>query len=113
MKISIDKNTVTLAQAAAVRADIKEFKARYTDGDLLRAFVDFTGIDAPSGGEVLKATAEAFCACGNTHFMVELYVFSFGRFCVCSFFCDMGLTVDTEERDGGLTLYSCDVYRNT
>ena len=38
MKITVDKELTTLAGAEKVKADIKEFKARYTAGDLWREF---------------------------------------------------------------------------
>lgn len=37
MKITVCKEYTTLEYVDQVKADIKEFKARYTDGDLLRA----------------------------------------------------------------------------
>ena len=48
MKISVDKEFTTLELRDRVKEDLKEFKARYTDGDLLRAFIDATGKMTPT-----------------------------------------------------------------
>ena len=42
MKISVDKSMTTINALPQVKEDLREFKARYTDGDLLRAFMDAT-----------------------------------------------------------------------
>lgn len=40
MNITLDKENTTIALKDQVKADMKEFKARYTDSDLRRAFED-------------------------------------------------------------------------
>lgn len=42
-KITIEKNYTTIAQVDRVKADILEFRERYTCGDLFRAFQHATG----------------------------------------------------------------------
>lgn len=116
MKTKIDRDLTTLAQLGAVKDDLKEFKARYTDNDLLTAFVDVTNIVNPYGGDILSCEVEAFPAGSDfdnrTAFGVELVVRHANEFCVVRFYCDLDLTIDTRDLmfHPGEKLYSCTSY---
>lgn len=57
MKTSINREYTTLAQAEKVKNDLKELKAMYTEGDLLRAFLDT--LDTDEHRESMKDHAKA------------------------------------------------------
>lgn len=116
MKTSINRELTTLAQAGQIRADLREFKNRYTENDLLYRFIDSTGISAPYGAEVLRCEVEAFPSGldfdNKTAFAVEMITFSWTGVCVLRFYCDIDLTIDT--RKAYLSddyLYSCEVFK--
>lgn len=59
--IKVDKGFAkTKEQQMKVREDIKEFKERYTDRDVLRAFEEAVGWNGGAFAEIVKATGEAF-----------------------------------------------------
>lgn len=101
MKMKIEKDFTTLAQADGVRRDMREFKSRYTDGDLLHAFQDATGLYESSGHDILSVDIEAFPA-GNdfgdsTVFCAVIVTKGFEEFYEIRCYFDMDLTVDTSE----------------
>lgn len=114
MKITVNKDFTKISQAEQVKTDIKEFKGRYTDGDLKNAFCDATGIDCLYGAVVLSVTGEAFPGGTDyndaTHFSLEIVARKFNQFIVARFYCDMELQVDVRVLCGNVTMYSCDVY---
>lgn len=117
MKITVEKQFTTLALLPQVKADMKEFKARYTDIDLLNAFIDATDIVDPYAADILRCDVEAFPAGTDfndeTHFFVEMVTFSYAKICVLRFYVDMNLTVDTRRQYlSDDMLYSCTVYLN-
>lgn len=100
MKITMDKQMTTLAQAAKIRQDMKDFKSAYTDGDLLRAYNDATSNYL--SGEVLQAVVEAFPE--NTYdtdaearYMVKLFVYDWNEMYQVDYFCDRWLNVNTAD----------------
>ena len=62
MKIRINKEYTTIAQAPKVKADLAEFKARYTDGDLLNAFRDAADFWGCLAGDITSCTVEGMPA---------------------------------------------------
>lgn len=101
MKITVNKELTTLAGAEKVKADIKEFKARYTAGDLWREFFDQTGIDCPWNCEILQVTGDAFPGGtfydNETHFSLKIIAKGFYEFYEINFYCDSNLKVDTRD----------------
>lgn len=101
MKITVDKELTTLAGAEKVKADIKEFKARYTAGDLWREFFDQTGIDCPWNCEILQVTGDAFPGGtfydNETQFSLKIIAKGFYEFYEINFYCDSNLKVDTRD----------------
>lgn len=117
MKISVDKEFTTLELRDRVKEDLKEFKARYTDGDLIRAFIDATGKIDPYNTDILSCEVEGFPGGtdfdNETRFKVTIVSRGYGKFCEVGFYCDMNLVVDTRDLvySPGKKLYYCDVYR--
>lgn len=120
MKMHIDKDLTTLAQEAKVRHDMREFRERYTDGDLLRAFYDATDINEAYSHDILSVSVKAFPAGSlfgdKTSFCVEMLTHGWRKFCEIRFYCDLDLEVDTRDLTNwrgesmGEKLYSCAVY---
>ena len=59
MKIAIDRNYTTINSLKLVQEAVKEFKARYTDTDVLNAINDEYGFFV--NGEVIKLKIDAWC----------------------------------------------------
>lgn len=105
MKMSFDGSLITVNELPKVKADMKEFKARYTDGDLkcfgYRAISDkyeaITGNRFPYLGDVVKANVEAFCVDKDdiTQFRVVLLLESFAEIVEMTYFTNLNLEVDT------------------
>jgi len=97
MKIKIDKNDIKPCNLNNIKAAGKEFKAAYTDGDLLNAYQRQTD-DITNFGEVLRATVEVFeySFDGSAGFMVELLTWNGLQFHKIKFFVDalLNVTVD-------------------
>ena len=122
MKTYIDKTMTTLAQAAKVREDLKEFKARYTDGDLKSFFLRQTDTTKGYCSRVVEAVVKGFpsgfMTGDETHFQVSLLLDT----CDCGimsnelvkirYYCDLDLNVNLDELgDGsGRKLYEVKVY---
>lgn len=120
MKTSINKDYTALSQLKKVKEDLKEFRGRYTDGDLKLVFMDSTGINEIWNTDVISAEVEAFPAGSlwgdDTHFHVKLITRGFRVFYEVSFYCDLNLTVDTRDLvdyrgiSTGKKLYECTKY---
>lgn len=117
MKITVEKEYTTLAALPKVKADMKEFKARYTDNDLLSAFWDAVEIDHPWGHNVISANVESFPGGtdfdNKTEFHVSLITHGWREFCEIDFYCNLDLTVDTRDLmfSPGEKMYSQRVYK--
>lgn len=94
MKTSIDKKFVTIEGAKRVREDLKEFKVRYTDGDLRRAFEDATDFDCY--GDIISCDV---CGFGTyeTGFSVKMFIDGLVDVKKISFYCDINLNVSMEK----------------
>jgi hypothetical protein len=115
MKTTIDRNLTTLAKAAKVKNDLKELKSMYTDGDLLRAFLDALEADDEhretmkdyaktstiNSADIICCDVEGFPA-GSfytengeepTHFSVEIKIFGFISAFKIRFYTDLSLNV--------------------
>lgn len=93
MKTTIDTN---YANMDFVKSDLKEFKARYTDGDLLREFLNATdGKTELIGGvpQILKCTVEAFGSI-STSFVVNLIIDTNIYLYKIGFYTDLDLNID-------------------
>lgn len=101
MKMTINKEFTNLSQVAKVKEDMREFKSRYSDNDLLHTFQDTTGLYGVGSYEVLKATVEAFpkgmLYDDETVFCIELYLYGCSEFAKVRFYCDLDLVVDTSD----------------
>ena len=99
MKITIDKELTTLAQAEQVKNDIREFKGTFTDNDLFCHFFNATGIDRPWNCEIISVSASAFPGGSfyddETQFSVTIIAKGYKEFYEIHFYCDMGLCVNT------------------
>lgn len=100
MKIRMDKRYTDKIFEIRVKEDMAEFKGRYTDGDLRRAFMDWMEDDRIYYGDIVYCNVEAYdsgWAYGNvTHFTVNMMIDSFDKIYKVVFYCDMELTVRTE-----------------
>ncbi|MBO7309145.1 MAG: hypothetical protein J6V38_05890 [Kiritimatiellae bacterium] len=81
-------------RADKLRADMKEFKARYTDGDLKRAIEDV--LDKDFYGDIIQAKVEAF-GLAETSFAIDLVIDGFVRIYKIRYYCDINLKVDNDE----------------
>lgn len=122
MKTYIDKSMTTIAQSAKVRDDLKEFKARYTYGDLKHFFLNQTNTTKGYCSRVVEATVTGFpggwMVGDETRFCVNLLLDT----CDCGimsnelikirYYCDLDLNVDMSDlSDGsGRKLYQVKVY---
>ena len=120
MKTSVNKDFTTLAQLPKVKADLREFKERYNDGDLKRAFCDAVSSNGMYCADIVSVDVEGFPAGSvfndETHFSVTMLCRDYGNFYDAHFYCDMNLTVDTRDaiNYGGthsLKMYRVDVYK--
>lgn len=100
MKIKIDEEFTTLAQAPKVREDIKTFKAMFTEADVTgaaRAAADFNG-------DLLSLTGEAFPGGyfykDATKFHFIAFLWDWSKVIRVSFYCDMDMTIDNTTTDG-------------
>lgn len=96
MKVTIDKQYTTVANMPSVRAACKEFKSRYTDGDLKRVAYDDLGMDEFYNAEVVSATVEGFNATPYviaTQFWVTLIARTPTHFYTIEYTCDSELNV--------------------
>lgn len=97
MKITISKKFVESYQLDRVKADAKEFKGRYTDGDLLRSFMDQTNDYRCHAGNIVYCNVEAMDAGWyygeKTHFVVEMLVEGFKKLYKLRFYVNMNLEV--------------------
>ena len=105
MKITMDKQMTTLDQVAPMKEAMKDFKARYTDGDLRRVFYDFLdeikNYDAATaiGGEIVKCEVSAFpinnfCWIG-ANYAVEITICNFfNGYAFLRFYVDQDLKMD-------------------
>ena len=95
MKVTIDKFFTSAGEMPMVKQMAKDFKGAYTDGDLLRSFIDQSGLENALGHEVLSATVEAFpVRGGEVNYFVSLCTHGFRAFCEIEFFCDQYLNVN-------------------
>ncbi len=103
MKITINKDYTAVAQLPAVKEKARDFKAAFTDNDLLRMFTEATDDHTIYGGEVIKCTVEAFAANYQTDaasYQVTLIVDAVTDFHRIRFYLDEtdeGYKVNTDE----------------
>ena len=107
MKVTYDKQYTCPAYVQQVKADMKEFKARYTDNDLINFFKQQVSAAYTGDGDVIRANVEAFSSYGNTLFSVNLVTENPIGFCRVSYFCDMDLNITVDPEN----LWDCRIYR--
>lgn len=119
MKTSVCKDYTTLAELPRVKADLKEFKARYTDGDLKSFFMDETQDYSAWCHDVVSASVQGFPAGTDyndeTSFCVDLVTMGTSEFCKIRFYCNMELQIDLREVPGingtPMKLWKCETYK--
>ena len=87
MKITIDKSLTTVSFMPTIREKIKDFKAYFTEYDLLRMFTEEFGYYV--SGDIIKCDVEAFQAnsySNEAHYMVSMIVDELVQFTRISFF---------------------------
>jgi len=105
MTITMDKTMTTLDQVAPMKEAMKEFKARYTDGDLRRVMYDYLdeikNYDAVCclGGEIVKCEVSAFPVnmyrFDGVNFAVEITICNyFNGYAFLRFYVDSELNLD-------------------
>ena len=115
MKTKINREYTTIAQAEKVREDLKEFKARYTDGDLMHFYND--AVDDPRGycHRIIEATVEGFPGGtdynNETVFSVDLIAIDYSTVLKIHFYCDIELTIDKRTLPDGTKMYKTTVYK--
>lgn len=119
MEIKLDKDYIRASKVKELKEMAKQFKATYTDGDLLRAFTDAT--EAYINGDVIAAKVECFEANSYSYgpelsVRVELIVCNWSEFYRITYYADDALNVDTEQRSGNgirepFYLYEVETFR--
>lgn len=101
MKMKIDRKYVEDYQLARVKEDAAEFKGRYTDGDLVRSYMNQMDDYRMCNAEVIYCKAEAMdsgWACGNrTIFCIEIMLENHMSIYKIRFYSDMDLNIDTRD----------------
>lgn len=109
MKMILCKDYVESYQIERVKADMKEFKARYTEGDLIRFFRDTVEYYDGYNAEVIKAEIEAMdsgYALGNkTTFWCHMILNNCLNMYRFDFWMDMDGTIDTRTLAGNRKMY--------
>lgn len=115
MKTRVNKDLTTLAQAAQVKADLAEFKARYTDGDLMHFYNEAT--DDPRGycHRIIESVVEGFPGGSayndETQFCVSLIAIDYASVVEIRYYCNMELEIDTRTLPDGTKMFSTTVYK--
>ena len=100
MKITIDKRLTTIDKAERTKAQAKEFKEIYTDGDLLRMFRDAVdGWQYGYSDEIIRCNLEAFpggtMETDENHYSVEILLEGFRLFTKIHFYISQSGDIDT------------------
>lgn len=100
MKIRINKEFTENWQIERVQSDAKEFKARYTDGDVLRAFQNATEDYRTYNADIIYMNVSAMDAGSyydnQTIFCVDVMTESITRIFKIRYYVDMKLNVMTD-----------------
>ena len=122
MKITIDKHFTTLDKVDRTKEQMKEFKAMYTDGDLLRMFSETVdNWDLGFGQDIIYCNLEAFpggsAETDETHYHVEMLTEKYNGYNKISFYISQSGEIDTrphsDYQGGTFTLYSVKHYEET
>jgi len=120
MKITIEKRLTTLDKLERTKQQAKEFKAMYTDGDLLRMFRDaIDGWEYGYSDEIIRCNLEAFpggtMETDETHYSVDMVLEGYKRFTKLHFYITQSGEVDVREvwngSDGLMKMYSIEEYK--
>lgn len=104
--ITLDKQFTPIAKAKQVRADIKEFKSRYTAGDLARTFEETFHFYDIYATDVINITGEAFTECGgDTQFRIVMLLKGCTKIYEIQFFTNLNLEYSTDP-----LLWSVNIY---
>lgn len=97
MKIAVDKEYTSIANYDKVKADIVDFKAAYTEGDLLRMFCEKFEEFGGSAFDVLRCDGEAFCGSpySDTTFCFIMWVMNWSNVHRFQFYITNGEVADT------------------
>jgi len=96
LSIKVNEDFTVVGRLAQVKEAIKEFKATYTAGDLLREFNEQTGEDI--GNEVIAVEGEAFHEYDGTPRFVFNMVTTWLGISIyrVRFYCDSSLTINLD-----------------
>ena len=104
MKITIDKKMTYVSEVPAVKARIKEFKAKYEDWQILKAFTDAVKDESNLALQldiftdtIITCDLSAYSAVNENHYYVEMTVRNIRGFYDLTFFIDDNLKVSTGE----------------
>ena len=101
MKITIDKKFTTLEMVERTKEQAKEFKEMYTDGDLLRIFMDTFDNDIEVNPEIVRCELSAFpggtMETDENHYSVNILLEGWRRFWKLHFYISQSGEVDTRE----------------
>lgn len=124
MITTIDKSHITVADYPKVKSELKEFKARYTDGDLKcfadRAIADkyekITGNSYPYACDVIRADVQAFDYDDDngTYFRVDVLVDRYLEIVKIHYYANLDLEVDADahwNRFENRYMYTFDITR--
>lgn len=118
MKTSIIKEYTTIAQAPKVKADLAEFKTRYTESDLLNAFRDAADFWGCMAGDIISCTVEGMPAGTDfiengeepTHFCITITVDdNFSEIAKIRYYTNMDLTIRLYASSFGETVKLFDI----
>ena len=98
MRCMVDYDYTTRLEKQRVLDDLREFKERYTEGDLLRKFYSETdNVDVT--GDVVYFKVYGFPGGtyynNATHFRVEALLEGFRKIYKVRFYCDLEMNIDT------------------
>lgn len=104
MKITMDKDMTESYMIDRTKAQMKEFKEMFTDGDLLRMFreaVNDTGLGY--NYEIIRCNLRAFPGgtqeTDETHYCVEMLLEGFREFIKLHFYIDQSCNIDTRRQN--------------
>ena len=109
MKTKVDKQYTLPYQMNQVKADLAEFKERYTDNDLIMYFADETGRNINHYGcDIIRMDVEGFPAGSYfndvTHFHVEAIIETATAIHKVSFYTDIDMNITLK------TMFGDDAY---
>lgn len=101
MKITINKKFTEAEMMERTQSQSKEFKAMYTDADLLRMFREATGCQQGYTDEIIRCNLSAFPGgayeTDETHYEVDILLEGYKSFTKIHFYISQSLEIDTRD----------------